>query len=99
MALDKIADRIVETDVLVIGGGIAGCPAAAKAAEHGLTATLVEKSKLDRSGSAAQGIDHYAGAFPCGMTPLEYEEMCEKQGKDYRTMMKTSQGFDRPGLL
>jgi succinate dehydrogenase/fumarate reductase flavoprotein subunit len=83
MALDKIADRIVETDVLVIGGGIAGCPAAAKAAEHGLKVTLVEKSKLDRSGSAAQGIDHYAGAFPRGMTPLEYEEMCEKLGKDY----------------
>ena len=36
MALDQIADRIVETDMLVIGGGLAGCPAAIKAAESGL---------------------------------------------------------------
>jgi len=71
MALEQIADRVVETDVLVMGGGIAGCPAAAKAAEHGLHVTLVEKAKTDRSGSAGQGIDHY-GIFPReGLTPLE----------------------------
>ncbi len=73
MALEKIADRIVETDVLVVGGGIAGCPAAAKAAEHGLKVTLAEKAKTDRSGSAAEGIDHYGGAFPRGMTPKEWQ--------------------------
>ena len=70
MALERIADKVVETDVLVMGGGIAGCPAAAKAAEHGLSVTLVEKAKTDRSGSAGQGIDHY-GNFPRGMTPLD----------------------------
>ena len=63
MALERIADKVVETDVLVVGGGIAGCPLAAKAAEHGLNVTLVEKAKTDRSGSAGQGIDHY-GIFP-----------------------------------
>ena len=63
MALEKIADKVVETDVLIIGGGIAGCCAAARAAEHGLNVTLVEKSKTDRSGSAGQGIDH-AVFFP-----------------------------------
>ena len=73
MALEQIADKVVETDVLVIGGGIAGCPAAAKAAEHGLSVTLVEKSKLERSGNAAMGINYYTvGAIPGeGMTPLE----------------------------
>ena len=70
MALERIADKVVETDVLVMGGGIAGCCAAVKAAEHGLSVTLVEKAKTDRSGSAGQGIDHY-GNFPRGMTPLE----------------------------
>ena len=35
MALEKVANKIVETDVLVVGGGIAGCPAAAKAAGTG----------------------------------------------------------------
>ena len=80
MALEQIADKVVDTDVLVIGGGIAGCPAAAKAAEHGLKVTLVDKSKVDRSGSAAQGIDHYAGAFPRGMTPKEFIETTEEIG-------------------
>jgi len=71
LALEQIADNVVETDVLVIGGGIAGCPAAAKAAEHGLNVTLIEKAKPERSGCAGQGIDHY-GVFPReGMTPLE----------------------------
>jgi len=83
MSLEQIADRVVETDVLVVGGGIAGCPAAAKAAEHGLNVTLAEKSKLDRSGSAAQGIDHYAGAFPRGMTPQELVDEWQKLGWNY----------------
>jgi len=83
MALERIADKVIDTDVLVIGGGIAGCPAAAKAAEHGLRVTLVEKSKVDRSGSASQGIDHYAGAFPRNMTPKEFKESCQNMGWDF----------------
>jgi len=75
MSLEQIADRVVETDVLVVGGGIAGCPAAAKAAEHGLKVTMAEKSKPERSGSAAQGIDGYMGPFPRGMSPQEFTDM------------------------
>ncbi|HUT68042.1 MAG TPA: FAD-dependent oxidoreductase [Dehalococcoidales bacterium] len=71
MALEQLVDKIIKTDVLVIGGGIAGCPAAIKAAEHGLDVTIVEKSKIERSGSAGQGIDHY-GIFPRdGITKME----------------------------
>jgi len=63
--IGRIAEEIIETDVLVIGGGLAGCPLAAKAAEHGLSVTLVEKSKTDRSGNAAMGINYYiVGANP-----------------------------------
>jgi succinate dehydrogenase/fumarate reductase flavoprotein subunit len=80
MNLDQIADRVVETDVLVIGGGIAGCPAAAKAAEHGLNVTLIEKSKLDRSGSAAMGIDGYMGPVSRGLSVKDYKELAEKLG-------------------
>jgi len=76
MALEQVADRVVEADVLVVGGGIAGCPAAAKAAENGLNVILAEKAKTDRSGSAGQGIDHYAGALPRGLTPQQWVEMC-----------------------
>ena len=41
----------IETDVLVIGGGLAGCMAAIKASEvEGIRVTLVEKSNTLRSG-------------------------------------------------
>ncbi len=76
MTLEQIADKVVETDVLVVGGGIAGCPAAAKAREHGLDVTLVEKAKTDRSGSAAAGIDHYGPGVRAN-----YEELDKKYGK------------------
>ena len=75
MALDleQIADEIIETDVLVMGGGIAGCCVAAKAAEQGLNITIAEKSNTVRSGNAAMGINYYiAGAQPSqGLTGME----------------------------
>ena len=64
MSIQRIADTVVNTDVLVVGGGLAGCCAAAKAAEHGLNVTLLEKAVPERSGDAAQGIDHFEGFFP-----------------------------------
>lgn len=66
MSWEKLADKIVETDVLVVGGGIGGCCAAAMAAQRGLSVTLAEKANPERSGSAGMGIDHYGG-FPRGM--------------------------------
>jgi len=70
--LEQIADKVIETDVLMIGGGIGGCCAAAKAKEKGLDVTLIEKAHIERSGSSAQGIDHYEGFFTRdGTTTLE----------------------------
>jgi len=63
LASGKIADRVIETDVLIIGGGIGGCPAACKAAEHGLHVALLEKSKTERSGMTGQGLDEI-GMYP-----------------------------------
>jgi len=55
----------VETDVLVIGGGLAGCMAAIKASEdEGLRVTLADKSNTARSGCAASGIDHLWAYIP-----------------------------------
>ena len=44
------SERVIETDVLVIGGGIAGCFAAVKAREQGVDVTLVSKGNIGRSG-------------------------------------------------
>jgi succinate dehydrogenase/fumarate reductase flavoprotein subunit len=52
-------ERIIETDVLVLGGGLAGCMAAIRASEHGVDVTVVEKSHVERSGAAGTGNDHF----------------------------------------
>jgi succinate dehydrogenase/fumarate reductase flavoprotein subunit len=49
----------IETDVLVIGGGIAGCWAAISAARKGVKVTLVEKGDTVRSGAGGPGCDHW----------------------------------------
>jgi len=64
MALDKIADKVLDTDVLVVGGGIAGCAAAVKAREQGLSVIMIEKAATERSGNSGQGIDHFGVLFP-----------------------------------
>ena len=68
----------VQTDVLVIGGGLAGCFAAVQAARRGCSVAVVEKGATRRAGAAGTGIDHwmYAVTNPaCKITPeqcLEY---------------------------
>lgn len=54
----------IETDVLVIGGGLAGCMAAIKAAEYGVKVTIAEKANTLSSGCAGTGIDHVWGYIP-----------------------------------
>ncbi len=58
----------VDTDLLILGGGMAACGAAVEAAHwakaHGLKVTLVDKAAVDRSGAVAMGlsaINQYVG--------------------------------------
>lgn len=51
-------------DVCVVGGGLAGCLAAARAAELTGEVILVDKSNPERSGCAGTGLDHVWGYFP-----------------------------------
>jgi succinate dehydrogenase/fumarate reductase flavoprotein subunit len=70
----------VSADVLVIGGGIAGCHAALHAARRGATVAVVDKASIRRSGSGGAGVDHWGGAYtnPCSKTtPDEAIEMME----------------------
>ncbi|MFC1838163.1 FAD-dependent oxidoreductase [Thermodesulfobacteriota bacterium] len=52
-------DREVDADVLIIGGGIAGCWAAISAARKGVRVALVEKGATIRSGAGGPGCDHW----------------------------------------
>ena len=47
-------EEVIESDVLVLGGGLAGCFAAIAAARSGLSVTLVEKGAAERSGSGGR---------------------------------------------
>ncbi len=50
------SDEHIDTDVLVIGGGIGGCFAAIKAAEEGARVVVFEKANILRSGGSGTGI-------------------------------------------
>ena len=52
-------EETVESDVLVLGGGLAGCFAAIAAARSGKRVVLVEKGAAERSGSGGTGFDHW----------------------------------------
>jgi len=58
MKLGRIPHETIETDVLVVGGGLAGSMAAIKAREAGADVVLFEKAALRRSGNAGKGMDH-----------------------------------------
>jgi succinate dehydrogenase/fumarate reductase flavoprotein subunit len=62
----------IETDVLIIGGGLAGCMAAIKAAEHGIRVVIAEKANTENSGCAGTGIDHSWAYIPPVHEPLGY---------------------------
>jgi succinate dehydrogenase/fumarate reductase flavoprotein subunit len=86
----------VETDVLVIGGGLAGCMAAIKAAEKGdVSVTMVDKSNSLASGAAASGIDHVWSYIPPVHEKMGYT--IEDMAEDHR--VGTSFGFLRKDLF
>lgn len=67
--------EILKTDVLIIGGGAAGCLAAiaVKDADPSLDVTIFEKAHIKRSGSLATGMDALnVVAVPGISTPEEY---------------------------
>ncbi|MFC2020801.1 FAD-dependent oxidoreductase [Chloroflexota bacterium] len=67
----------VSCDVLVLGGGVAGCWAAIGAAKEGAKVVLVDKGAVSTSGAAGSGSDHWrnAASNPASkVTPEEYTQ-------------------------
>ncbi len=57
----------LDTDLLVVGGGVAGTMAAIPALEAGLKVVICEKGKvLDHCGSIGCGVDHYLTVMDTG---------------------------------
>ena len=49
----------LSTDVLIVGGGLAGANAAIAAAEKGADVVVADKGNIDRSGDIGGGVDHF----------------------------------------
>lgn len=57
----------IDTDFLVVGGGVAGCMAAIPVLEAGYSVVMCEKGKvLDHCGSVGCGVDHYLTVMDSG---------------------------------
>ncbi len=57
-------ENLIETDILVIGGGVAGCFAAINAREQGLEVTLVDKAYAGKSGASIMASGWWAAFKP-----------------------------------
>ena len=75
----------LKTDLLIIGGGTAGCYAAITAASNaaenkgaGLKILVVEKANIKRSGCLAAGVNALNAYITEGRTPKDYVEYAKK---------------------
>lgn len=89
-------------DVLVLGGGLAGCYAAIAAARKGASVIIVEKGAIVRSGAAGSGFDHWESACtnPCSkVSPKEIAEAYIKEQDYYSNgiahYIECREGYDR----
>jgi adenylylsulfate reductase subunit A len=68
----------LKTDLLIIGGGTAGCYAAITVAAAGLKILVVEKANIKRSGCLAAGVNALNAYITEGRTPRDYVEYAKK---------------------
>ena len=70
----------VSSDLLILGGGVAGCHGAISAAKRGAKVVVVEKGAVIRSGSGGAGVDHWGGALTNPCSKITPEEAMESGG-------------------
>ncbi len=94
-------ETVISADVLVIGGGIAGCHAAISAANHGASVVVAERGMAKRSGLGGAGVDHWHAACtnPCSkVTPMAYTQAIMESAKGYSCgparYIETSESWD-----
>ena len=92
----------VESEVLVLGGGLSGCFAAIAAARRGKSVVIVEKGATLRSGAGGTGFDHWESACtnPCSkVTPEEiayaYVDEQDHYSNGISHYIECREGWDR----
>ena len=79
MENNKMQTEYIKTDILIIGGGTAGCYAALTAARNSDRKILIcEKAHIKRSGCLAAGVNALNAYITEGHTPQDYVDYCKK---------------------
>ena len=75
----RLENRIIDTDVLIIGGGTAGCFAGITLGKKkDLDVLIVEKTNIVRSGCLAAGVNAINAYITKGRVPQDYVDYCKK---------------------
>ncbi|UEA80698.1 adenylyl-sulfate reductase subunit alpha [Coprococcus eutactus] len=95
-----IANRkILHTDILIIGGGTAGCYAALTVREHSdYSIIIAEKANIKRSGCLAAGVNAINAYIVKGREPEDYVDYCRKDADGIvreDLLLSMSQGLNR----
>lgn len=89
----------LETDVLIIGGGTAGCYAALTIRAHSDASVLIaEKASIKRSGCLAAGVNAINAYIVKGRTPEDYVDYAKKDADNIvreDLLLTMSQGLNR----
>lgn len=96
----KIQNRkIIHTDVLIIGGGTAGCYAALTVREQSdLSVVIAEKANIKRSGCLAAGVNAINAYIVKGRKPEDYVDYAKKDADDIvreDLLLTMSEGLNR----
>ena len=90
--------KILHTDILIIGGGTAGCYAALTIREQSdYSIVIAEKANIKRSGCLAAGVNAINAYIVDGRKPEDYVEYAKKDadGIVREDLLMTSEGLNR----
>lgn len=97
MRIDK-KERL-ETDILIIGGGTAGCYAAMTIREHSdYSIVIAEKANIKRSGCLAAGVNALNAYITKGHVPQDYVDYADKDADHIvrqDLLLSMSEGLNR----
>jgi adenylylsulfate reductase subunit A len=95
----EIQVKQLETDILIIGGGTAGCYAAINIREHSNASVLIlEKANIKRSGCLAAGVNAINAYIVKGRTPEDYVNYAKKDADNIvreDLLLTMSQGLNK----
>ncbi|HEY8804598.1 MAG TPA: adenylyl-sulfate reductase subunit alpha [Clostridium sp.] len=78
----KLKTKILETDILVVGGGTAGCYAGLTLSKHeDLKIIVVDKANIKRSGCLAAGVNAINAYINSGYTPEDFVDFVKKEAE------------------